>query len=111
MIPLASTRATMMSAANAQPPTCTGRARVSATAATDVTTPTWSRLTNGTFRRVRASSAQSRAMTFPNIGAAVMTASSTGDALKYLAATTPVNDPSASAAASGYVSADRSSWR
>jgi hypothetical protein len=40
-----------------------------------------------------------------------MTASSTGEALKYFAATTPVKAPSASAAASGYVSADRISLR
>jgi hypothetical protein len=50
-------------------------------------------------------------MMLPNIGAAVITDISNTDAWKCLAAMIPVNDPSASEAASGNVNADRSSCR
>jgi hypothetical protein len=67
--------------------------------------------TSGTFFRPSERSDQINAMMFPNIGAAVMTDMRTTPAPKFFAATTPVNDPSASDAASGNVSALRISWR
>ncbi|MGB7156642.1 MAG: hypothetical protein WBD40_01170 [Tepidisphaeraceae bacterium] len=110
-MPLASTRAMMICPAKTHPRAAGGRSAVSATDAIIRITPACSALTSGTFRRPIARSDQTSAMMLPNIGAAVMRDIRTTPAPKFLAATTPVNDPSASDAASGNVSAERSSWR
>ena len=111
MIPLARMRAMMICAPKTHAATDAGRYAVSATDPIIRITPAWSMLTSGTFRRPSDRSDQSSATMFPNIGAAVMTDMSTTPAPKFFAAITPVNDPSASDAASGNVSADRISWR
>jgi hypothetical protein len=78
--PLAITRASTISAAKTHPPISSGIGRVNATAVMLLSTPSCNQLTSGTLRRVLANSAQNRAMMFPNIGAAVITASSVGPA-------------------------------
>jgi hypothetical protein len=107
VMPLAMRRAATIWEAKTQPAILVGSKTSSATDATMITTPSWRRLTRGTFFRPTASWDQNMATMLPNMGAAKMTLMRVMEASKFLAATTEVKEPSASEAARGKVMAAR----